>query len=93
MQRPGIVVLADAYYPGWKLTIDGEPAPILRANRMMRGAAVPSGTHELIYTYEPESFWFGSVGSAMGLAIAIGLVVWSIFRPTIGRDLRDDRAS
>ncbi len=30
LQRPGIVVLADAYDTGWRLTIDGEPAPVLR---------------------------------------------------------------
>ena len=40
LESPGVVVLADVYYPGWELTIDGMPAPIYRINRMMRGAAV-----------------------------------------------------
>ncbi len=44
LERPGLVILADTYYPGWHLTIDGESAPIYRANRMMRGAAVPRGS-------------------------------------------------
>ena len=56
LDRPGLVILADIHYPGWHLTIDGKAAPIYRANQLMCGAAVPSGEHSLVYTYEPESF-------------------------------------
>ena len=84
LQRPGLVVLADAHYPGWRLTIDGEPAEIIRTNRMMRGAAVGGGTHELVYTYEPDSFRVGCIGTGIGLAAMVGLLGWSIARPTIG---------
>ncbi len=86
LERPGLVVLADTYYPGWRLTIDGEPAPIIRTNRMMRGAAVPSGTHELVYTYEPDSFRLGLLGSTIGLALTMGMLGWSFLRPTLGRE-------
>lgn len=86
LERPGLVVLADTFYPGWQLTIDGEPAPIIRTNRMMRGAAVPSGTHELVYTYAPESFRLGLIASTIGLALALALLGWSILRPTLGRE-------
>ena len=41
-QRPGLVILADLFDPGWHLTIDGTPAAIWRTNRMMRGAFVPA---------------------------------------------------
>jgi uncharacterized membrane protein YfhO len=75
MERPGVVVLGETYYPGWELTIDGKPAPILRINRMMRGAAVQSGEHELVYTYRPKSFLAGCVGSALGLLAAAVLLV------------------
>ena len=44
LESPGVVVLADVYYPGWELTIDGVPAPIYRINRIMRGAAGRHGT-------------------------------------------------
>ena len=53
LERPGLVILADTVLSGLALTIDGQPAPIFRANRMMRGAAVPAGEHVLVYTYEP----------------------------------------
>ena len=73
LDRPGLVILADVYYPGWTLTIDGRPAPILRANRLMRGAAVESGTHRLVYTYRPGSFRLGALISLGGLIAAAGL--------------------
>jgi hypothetical protein len=66
LERPGLVILADTYYPGWHLTIDGRPAPIFRANRVMRGAAVPGGEHQLVYTYEPASFRIGAMVSLAG---------------------------
>lgn len=76
LDRPGLVILADTYYPGWRLTIDGKPAPIYRANRMMRGAAVPAGEHTLVYTYEPGSFRIGAIVSLVG-AIVVLILTWS----------------
>jgi hypothetical protein len=66
----GLVVLADVFYPGWRLELDGEPAPILRVNRLMRGAAVPAGRHRLVYTYRPTSVGVGAAGTLAGLVLA-----------------------
>ena len=77
LARPGLVILADIFYPGWKLAVDGKAAPILRANRMMRGAAVLAGKHQLVYTYEPDSFKFGAMISLSGLVALGGFSAWS----------------
>jgi hypothetical protein len=71
LDSPGLVILADVYYPGWTLAIDGKPAPIYRANGLMRGAAVPSGHHRLVYTYSPLSFQVGRLVSIAGLAALV----------------------
>jgi hypothetical protein len=71
LQAPGVVVLADVYYPGWELTIDGERAEILRVNRMMRGAAVGAGSHRLVYAYFPPSFRLGMMISLATLAALV----------------------
>ena len=71
------MVLADVFYPGWELTIDGRPAPIYRTNRAMRGAAVPSGPHRLVYTYRPGSVRLGALISGFGVLAALGLGFWS----------------
>ena len=77
LETPGIVVLADIDYPGWKLTIDGQPAPIHPVNRMMRGAAVSAGPHRLVYTFEPRSFHIGRAISVGALAVLALLVLGS----------------
>jgi len=84
LDQPGLVILADVYYPGWRLTIDGKPAPIFRANRLMRGAAVPAGEHTLVYTYEPDSVRVGAMISLAGL-IMVSALAWSSWRerPTL----------
>jgi hypothetical protein len=68
LEQRGIVVLSDVYYSGWRLTIDGRPAPLYRANRMMRGAAVEAGDHSLVFAYRPQSFRAGLIVSCGGLA-------------------------
>jgi hypothetical protein len=78
LERPGLVILADTFYPGWRLKIDGKPAHILRANRLMRGAAVPAGRHTLTYTFDPLSFRIGSIVSAGGLVVLVILLSSSI---------------
>jgi hypothetical protein len=73
----GLVVLADADAPGWRLEIDGEPAPILRANHRMRAAVVEAGTHRLAYVFAPLSLRVGGLVSLGGLLVLGGLVTWS----------------
>jgi len=80
LASPGLVILAEVFYPGWKLTIDGVPAPIYRANRLMRGAAVKQGKHRLVYTYEPRSLQVGLAISLIGLVSLVGSTVWTLRR-------------
>ncbi|MBY6243548.1 YfhO family protein [Methylosinus sp. Sm6] len=54
----GHVVLNDVYHPAWTATLDGAPAPVLRANVMFRAVAVPEGRHELRFAYRPfDELW------------------------------------
>ena len=81
LDSPGIVVLADIDYPGWKLTIDGEPAPVYKVNRLMRGAAVEAGSYHLVYTFEPSSFRFGGILTLAGLGLTVSLTLFCALRP------------
>ncbi len=72
LERPGLVVLADAYAAGWRLEVDGVPATTWRVNRMMRGAAVAAGEHRLVFTYDPPSVKAGLAASGVGLLAMVG---------------------
>jgi Bacterial membrane protein YfhO len=52
LDRPGIVVVSDAYYVDWKATVDGQPADILRANHAFRAVALGAGRHEIVMRYD-----------------------------------------
>lgn len=80
LEIPGIVVLADVNYPGWKLTIDGHPAPVIPVNRLMRGAAVERGTHRLVYTFDPASFRIGLMATVAGVAASALFAAFCTFR-------------
>jgi hypothetical protein len=92
LEHPGLVILADVYYPGWHLTIDGKPAPIYRTNRMMRGAAVQAGCHTLVYTYNPSSFRLGAVVSITGLLALVLLIPWARARRGCGNERESSEA-
>ncbi|MHC4403991.1 MAG: YfhO family protein [Planctomycetota bacterium] len=82
LDAPGLVVLSDQFYPGWRLEVEtdgeaGRTVPILRTNRVMRGAWLPAGHHRLVYRFRPASFLWGAAVSGVGwLALAaLGLLV------------------
>jgi hypothetical protein len=77
LRRPGLVVLADVMEPGWRLTIDGRPAPILRANLLMRAAVVGAGKHTLVYTYDPASVRVGAWISLAGVLCLVLMAGWA----------------
>jgi hypothetical protein len=81
LDSPGLIVLADIHYPGWELQIDDQPAPILRVNVAMRGAAVAKGTHRLVYTYAPKSFKRGALITIAGLTALALLSAVCLWRP------------
>ena len=70
-ERGAVVVLTDAYFPGWEATVDGAPAPLLRANLNFRAVAVSAGEHEIEMRYRPAAFRWG-LALALVAALACG---------------------
>jgi hypothetical protein len=59
LNAPGILVLTDIFYPGWKAYVDGKQIKIYRVNGLVRGVLLEEGEHTVVFTYFPESFKIG----------------------------------
>jgi hypothetical protein len=74
--RDAILVLSEIYYPGWQATIDGNPAPLERANWNLRAVPVPAGNHTVQVTFAPRTFRVGAVISGLSLALLLAIFAW-----------------
>lgn len=71
----GMVVLSDAYFPGWKAKLDGKPVPIYEVDLALRGVYVPQGSHRITMRYRPASVYLGALLSFLGIAGAAILAI------------------
>ena len=71
VESPGAatLVLAEAWHPGWRATVNGEPAPLWRANLVFRALPLPAGASDVRLVFAPE-LW--------RIALYIGIGLWSI---------------
>ncbi|MFK8057682.1 MAG: YfhO family protein [Saprospiraceae bacterium] len=57
-----LAVFSEIWYgpdKGWLVTIDGQPAELIRVNYALRALEVPAGEHEIVMSFEPASFYRG----------------------------------
>ncbi len=66
LSDPAILVLSDAYYPGWKAIVDGVEVPIYRANHAFRAVFLPAGARRVEFVFRPLSVSVGLVVSMTG---------------------------
>ncbi|MBI3103909.1 YfhO family protein [Candidatus Daviesbacteria bacterium] len=66
-----LLILADQFEDGWKAEVDGENTKISKANLIFRAVKIPSGSHEVIFSYWPKSFDLGLKISLTTLGIIV----------------------
>ena len=65
---------------GWKMTIDGQESPLLRANYLLRCALIPSGEHQIVMEYAPKAWKMGNtVAFVSSLVMLLGLIAALVF--------------
>jgi uncharacterized membrane protein YfhO len=72
--REGVVVLTDAFFPGWSATLDGREVPILRANTAFRGVIVPAGEHVVEMRYRSAPLGWGALLAVVTAALLAAAV-------------------
>jgi hypothetical protein len=78
----GFLTLLDSFDPDWRVTVDGRPATLLRANVLFRAVRLAPGRHEVRFLYRPTAFF---VGLAISLLSAVVIVVACVLELRIRR--------
>jgi Bacterial membrane protein YfhO len=80
LSEPGILVLTDAFYPGWKVFVGGKEQKVLRANYLFRGVELPAGEQMVEFIYEPDSFKLGLIISLLTVGLLVIVPLAGLFR-------------
>jgi len=72
-RKPGLVVVADAFAPGWRASLDGRDVPILRADGLFRAVTVDAGDHEIEMVYRPPEVRAGILLSLAAILVTAAL--------------------
>lgn len=71
----GLVIVHDAWYPGWTARVDGQPAAVVPANVLFRGVHVGPGRHRIEMRYRADR-WFVLAGlSLFAMTASVVLLV------------------
>jgi hypothetical protein len=77
---PALLVVNDAFAPGWTATIDGVPTEILAADVLVRAVRWPTGRHTLVMRYDPPEIALGIAVSGAAAVLALLLLLGSVRR-------------
>jgi len=67
----GWLVIADSWYPGWKVRVDGENARLIRANYLFKAVELSPGLHSIQLVYRPNTFSIGLGLSLLGWGVLL----------------------
>lgn len=73
---PKFLVLADTWYPGWKVFVNGRRQRLLRADYIFRAVYLEPGRHVVRFAYSPFSFKMGII-----ISLFTGLIILTFALP------------
>lgn len=66
-----ILILNDVYYPGWRVTVDGNASQLLKTNYTFKGVYLNAGQHQVEFKFMPLSFILGLSLNLLSLIVVI----------------------
>lgn len=72
--KPAVLVVSEAHYPGWTARLDGQPTAIYATDYLLRGIVLPAGSHQIEMRYTAPAALSGVGISVLTMGILLGLV-------------------
>jgi hypothetical protein len=73
----GTLVLADAAYPGWRVSVDGHDAHAKTVDSLFRAVDIGAGAHRVVWTFRPLTLRIGLWISILTLVLLTAAsVIW-----------------
>jgi hypothetical protein len=69
------LVVAENWYRDWQATVNGQPAPVLRANLAQIGVPLPAGSTEVVLRFDSPDYRRGRLVSLFSLVLLVGVFV------------------
>lgn len=76
-ERNRLALFSEVFYKTWNVFIDGKPAPLLRANYILRAVEVSAGEHTIEFECVDDVYLSAHKWS-LALSILVGLVIISL---------------
>jgi hypothetical protein len=70
---PGLLVASEMYESSWKAYVDGKQVDLLPVDYVLRGVAIPAGTHTVEFCYAPSSLQIGLIITGISTALMIAV--------------------
>jgi hypothetical protein len=83
------VVFSEIYYhKGWDAYIDGKKSPYAKVDYVLRGMAVPAGSHSIEFRFEPRSYVIGNRISVWAAIFTYLLLIAAAVQLLMGKRVR-----
>jgi hypothetical protein len=76
-----LLVLAEAWYPGWRAEIDGQTRACVPANLWMRAVPVPAGRHQILVYFHQDYLISGLLVSLACAGLLLAVMLWPAATP------------
>jgi len=71
MPAPGVLVISEMAYPGWRALVDGHPTRLWRADVVLQAVILPTGHHWIELSFQPWTPWVGLAISSLAVVLAL----------------------
>lgn len=79
-KTPQLAIISEIYYPhGWKMLVDGDEVPYIKANYLLRAVHIPEGKHTIRMVFEPKVIETGKIISMIAFGVFCILSIFGIF--------------